>query len=556
MRQYLLLIPFLVVTSAMCGTTQDMTVPLPPGETYLGDIGIYRVAYQSYDGETVEMPVSWSGHFEATSGISYVPHEHLMGRRAILLHSPWHVQPGKVWVDYRLQLPEAAPLKLSFGIAMRPDVAVPDKSDGVTFGCYLTDDEGEQELMRQHQDKGEWLEYSFDLSAHAGKDVALRLQTEPGPNNSPSFDFSYFGDPKITAGEAREGRRELLRKLTTTKAYRATEDADIRPLSNNPDTGVVPSNLLPYENAIEKDGNSARFTYAGRDCRLVYTYQPQTGTLDDFTVQVDDGAPFQPAIGGGITVAVQEGDEARHVPARDGKLSNLELTDNGKSLTVVWDYEVEGQAVQVDWSFGITGKALTVAASSEQPAAGSFSLGHVGFAPLRKTFAVPYLLGSLGYLPVQNVYVCRYLDWTQSHASRCPQGEASYAAKTDGTRNALREVGYVAVSPNVGEVLPNLPNAPSPYLDLLGPRIMLDVWGHHQGTYQGDAENLRNLKDNGVDHVAIISHVWQRYGYDVKLPDHLPANPAFGGDEGMIEFGKAANECGYVWSLHENYIDL
>ena len=59
-----------------------------------------------------------------------------------------------------------------------------------------------------------------------------------------------------------------------------------------------------------------------------------------------------------------------------------------------------------------------------------------------------------------------------------------------------------------------------------------------------------------MDHVAIISHVWQRYGYDVKLPDHLPANPQFGGDEGMIAFGRAANECGYVWSLHENYIDL
>ena len=44
-----------------------------------------------------------------------------------------------------------------------------------------------------------------------------------------------------------------------------------------------------------------------------------------------------------------------------------------------------------------------------------------------------------------------------------------------------------------------------------------------------------------MDHLAIIQHVWQRYGYDVKLPDHLPANPAFGGDEGMIAFGQAAN---------------
>ena len=73
---------------------------------------------------------------------------------------------------------------------------------------------------------------------------------------------------------------------------------------------------------------------------------------------------------------------------------------------------------------------------------------------------------------------------------------------------------------------------------------MLDVWGHHKGTYAGDAENLRTLKDWGVDHLLAITHQWQRYGYDAKLPDHLPADPAYGGDEGMKELGKAARESG------------
>lgn len=556
MQTYLAVLALLAAACSMAASAQEMTVPLPPGETYIGDIGIYRVAYQSYDGDVVEMPVSWTGHFETVSGISYVPHERLLGRDAILLHSPWHVPPGKVWVDYQLALPDARPITLSFGIAMRPDVAVPDRSDGVTFSCYLIDGADEQELMRQHQDKGEWLDYTFDLSPYAGKQITLRLQTEPGPNNSPSFDFSYFGDPKITAGTGAQGRRELLRRLTSSKAYRATAGEDLRRLSNSPDNGVVPSNLLAFENSIEKTDEGVRFTYEGRDARIVYVYEPATGTLDDFTVSVDGGAPFQPMLGGGVTTLVTEGAEERSTLARGGEAANVELTDHGKSLTVAWKYQVEGRSFVVDWSFGIVGKALTVAASCEQPILTGLSLGHVGFAPLRKTFGVPYLLGSLDYLPAENVYVCRYLDWTQSHSSRCPQGEASYDPKTDGTRNALHEVGYVAVSPDVGEVLPNLPSPPSPYLDLIGPRILLDIWGHHKGTYQGDGENLRNLKDNGVDYLAIISHVWQRYGYDVKLPDHLPANPAFGGDEGMIEFGKAANESGYVWSLHENYIDL
>ena len=63
------------------------------------------------------------------------------------------------------------------------------------------------------------------------------------------------------------------------------------------------------------------------------------------------------------------------------------------------------------------------------------------------------------------------------------------------------------------------------------------------------------LKDHGVDHLAIISHVWQRYGRR-ELPDHLPANPAYGGDEGMIVFGKAANECVHLVAARKLYRPL
>ncbi len=276
--------------------------------------------------------------------------------------------------------------------------------------------------------------------------------------------------------------------------------------------------------------------------------------MDDFRVRVHDGRPLAPALGGGATASVKHADKTEEVPLRGGRPVEVEREQD--QLQVLWEYDVSGQAVRVAWTYGILGKALVVSARCDEPVVSRFSLGDVGLAPLRRTFPVPYLPGHVAYLPAQNVFVGRYLDWTASHASRCPQGVADYDPKTDGTRNSLVETGYVAVSPDLGEVLPNIPHPPSPYLALLGPRIMLDVWGHHRGTYQGDAENLLALKDHGVDHLAIISHVWQRYGYDVKLPDHLPANPAFGGDEGMIAFGKAANQCGYIWSLHENYIDL
>jgi len=555
-----MLTPLLVVL-AMSALAQDLTVPIPPGVTPLSDIGVYQVAYQSGEGKPVAMPVSWTGHFVDPSGISYLPTERVLDHDAILLHSPWKVPPGKVWVNYQLLLPKVTPIELSFGIAMPPDMLVPGRSDGVTFSCTLIHDGREQELMRRHYAEAAWADYHFNLSQYAGEGITLRLQTEPGPKNDPSFDYSYFGGAKIVAGKGEGGRDGLLRQLTSTRAYRATEKVSLAGLANRADLGVAPGNLLPGRNGITKAGTGCRFSYEGRDCRVVYTYEPKTGTLDDFTAQVDDTHPFQPAAGGGLTAAVVQAGQTNLVAARGGRAERIVLSADGKQLEAVWDYDCDGQPLQVKWTFGILGKALTIRATSEQAIVSSFSLGGVAGAPLRKTFTVPYMpadwaRGWVAYLSAENAYVCRYLDWTVSGSSACPQGESRYEPKTDGTRTPLLESGYVAVSPNVGEVLPSIPHPASPYLSLLGPRVMLDVWNHHNGTYQGDGENLRALKDNGVDHLAVISHVWQRYGYDVKLPDHIPADPAYGGEPGMVEFGQAANECGYVWALHENYIDL
>jgi hypothetical protein len=559
--QSLKVLPALLVLLAPLSAHSQDFVALPPGETPLCDIGIYRIAYQSYGGKIVEMPPSWTGMFESVSGISYQPNEFVLGRNALLLHSPWHIPPGRVFIDYPLSLPKLTPIKLSFGITMSPEAAAPGHSDGVTFSAYLVDGGVERELMRKNYTAAEWIDYSFDLSAYAGKTVTIRLQAEPGPKNDPSFDFSYFGDAKITAGSATDSRKALLDRLTSSKAYRATADASLVPLANSDRNGITPSNLLPCRNAITHEGDAYRFSYDAADCKLVYTYQPKTGTLDDFTVRVDDGRVFQPAVGGGAAFLLGSGSDARDFLARGGKRASAALVDDGRALEVKWDYDAGGTPVRIAWRFEIVGKALVIGATCDTPVVSGFNLGNIGQVPLRRMAYIPYLpadwsRGAVNYLPAEGLYAARYLDWTVSHSSACPQGVSRYEAKTDGTRNPMVEKGYVAVSPTVGEVLPNAPFAPSPYLKVLAPCPMLDIWSHHNGTYQGDADNLRALKDNGVDHLVIIQHDWQRYGYDTKLPDHMPANPGYGGDEGMIAFGKAAGELGFRWSLHENYIDL
>ncbi|MBI3117713.1 MAG: hypothetical protein HYZ00_03440, partial [Candidatus Hydrogenedentes bacterium] len=539
----------------LSAAAQPPFAPLPGGKTLLTELGYYQVSYQSYDGAPVNMSPGWTGTFDTASGICYSPNEFAEGLEAMLIHSPWRVPVGKTWVDYPVHFPAITPITLRFGIAMRADSLAPDKSDGATFSCALVEDTGTHELLRRHYAAAQWLDFSFDLAPYAGRDVTLRLQIEPGPSNNPGWDYSYFSTPELLVG-GQDVAPAGVKALRQSRAVQATAGANLAAAANRSEGGVYPSNLLEYRNSIQAAGKGFTFGYEGTDCRIVYTYAPDTGTLDDFTAAMDEGPVFQPALGGGVTAALPKEGGEDLVFLRGGTPRSVELSAEGNALEVVWEYPLGESVLAMTWRFGIRGKALTVQADCEQPVLSSLSLGTNGNVAFRKQFSVPYLLGSLYYLPAQGLFSCRYLDWTASHASQCPQGEAAYERTTAGARQALHESGYIAISPAVAEVLPNIPNPPSPYLAALGPRIMLDIWQHHNGTYAGDAENLRNLKDNGVDHLAIISHVWQRYGYDVKLPDHIPANPQFGGEEGMKEFGQAANECGYLWSLHENYIDL
>lgn len=533
------------------------SVLLPPGETPLRDLGTFRVGWQSYGRELNWMPPSWVGDFEEATGIAFQPAELVLGTEALFIHSPWRVAPGRTWVDYPLTLPQRGPIRLTYGIAMGPDTVAPDKGDGVTFSCAVIADGTDHELMKQHYSKTEWKEFTLDLSEYAGKEVTLRLQVEPGPKNNPSFDFSYFGNARLMVGEQDDsngGTDRALRRFTDTRAYRATENASRLALRNASNGGIEPSNLLPHTNSLTRSGNNWRFLYEGMDARIIYTYKPLTGTLADLSVQVDDRPSFQPALGGGLAIADAGPDNAGYLDAHGGKA--LEASQDGNTLSVRWEYEIRGKPLRVEWQFQIQAKALRIAVRCDDPIISRFSLGGVGPVPFRRNFSVPYLPGNLVFLPDQQVFAFRQIDWTRSNASRSPLGVAVYSAKTDGTRNALEETGYVAVSSDLGEVLPNIPNPPSPYVKLLGSLVILDRWRHREGTFEGDAKGLRELKDHGVDHLGIIQHDWQRWGYDVKLPDHLPANPDFGGEPGLQAFGKAAAECGFLWALHENYIDL
>ncbi|NUQ01844.1 MAG: hypothetical protein HUU35_18515, partial [Armatimonadetes bacterium] len=306
-------------------------VPLSPGVTSLGDIGLYQVAYRSANQPPVAMPLGWTGWHDSASGVCYVPNQLMQGREALLIHVPWRVPSGPAWVDYRLKLPAVKSIDLAFSTAMRPDAIGPNKGDGVTFSAYVVDGEP-RELLREHRDEAIWRDHRFDLSAYAGREVTVRLQVEPGPANNASFDFSYFGEPRIDAGQAADPQ-SAVQELCDSKAIRATAKADLRRAANARDQGILPSNLLDGVNRLERAGDGYRFVYQGDDATVVYQYAPRTGTLDDWTVSVDGGRSFPPAVDGGFYLARPETPRAT-----GGQAVSVTPDLAARRLTLVWRY--------------------------------------------------------------------------------------------------------------------------------------------------------------------------------------------------------------------------
>ncbi len=76
---------------------------------------------------------------------------------------------------------------------------------------------------------------------------------------------------------------------------------------------------------------------------------------------------------------------------RSGKMVNRP----NDVLKVLWEYDVEGQPLEITWVFSIHGKALAMSAvSHDRPVVTRFSLGGLGGVPLRKPIDLPYLVGS------------------------------------------------------------------------------------------------------------------------------------------------------------------
>ena len=103
------------------------------------------------------------------------------------------------------------------------------------------------------------------------------------------------------------------------------------------------------------------------------------------------------------------------------------------------------------------------------------------------------------------------------------------------------------------EVSPLYDKEASPGFTRKAGRFVFDIWG---GRYADIAETMQEMIDYGLTDSLLTVHVWQRWGYDYRLPDIYPPAPEFGTVADMEKIAAVCAEHGIPWGLHDNYIDF
>lgn len=496
------------------------------------DIGLYSVSYRLDGGRDIEMPEGWTGFFVEPSGICCTEYGVHRGKPAFLLHSPWRNGVGSVRQRFLVALPRVRHIALTGATAMRASDT--DKSDGARFRVLIDG----TPLLDRLQVSGDWSPFILDLTRYGGRTVTIDFENDPGPARDAGFDFSLWGERQLTL----EGFRAPAQATPVAPALRL---GSLRP----PHRGsVVPSVGFAYTNLPATAGKQPSLTYLGADGRLTYTVQPPRSALDPPTGLWTCTA----TVIGGTGRAVPLGRMARIEWTGQARFEGSSVTPQGGAIRLATRYNVSGKAATVVTSATIQGKSLVLKVSCPAPVAGSVQMGGWGPVLRRRRISMPYLPQSVDYLPSIGIFAGAFLDWTKSGATSHDGTTATYGTLTNGTRRPVSETAVYTPAWNLAEALPNIPNPASPFLREVGGKIVLDIWG---GNYRDIATDMTRLHAAGVRNCIALIHVWQRSGYDNALPDHIPANPDLGGDDGMKVLVRTATSLGYRIALHENYVD-
>jgi len=516
-----------VVTSS--GQPSEIPVNVVPdnGALPLCQLRTQRATWCYYDKPLVYMPVGWQGSSaESSANLSYGTISRGTTKNAIVMHPPWKPGGGTIFAEFSLQLPNVAPIKLVFANAIRDHSDTELASDGVTFRVWADS----EKLFERHTDSKKWLDAEVDLSKFAGKRILLRLESHPGPKRDTTCDSSYWGEPMVIAGKLPEPmpetEREALRRSARMLVKTGYGRGYLFDLDGKYRAAVIPSGQGPADGIIAIGNNekcvvfdSLKLTVLGRETSTLGR-GPGTWRHEN---QVLTGRQILQVEGQDVELVT------RIWPEKGGLRIKV---DCPKRITDFAAGPADQRAPRVYYGHGyciIEPEAFRAGFGGH-----NLSTSHVGFdfdGGLSLLVACDNPPDYLEVNPEQKIYSLHtHLDATMTLVPG-DKGAFDCARRYRPLYDKQRAGGF----------------------EQKAGRFVFDIWG---GRYAEIAETMKRMIAYGLTDSLLTVHVWQRWGYDYRLPDIYPPLPELGTVEDMQRIAEVCGEHDIPWGLHDNYIDF
>ena len=512
----------------------DLPVNVVPhaGSLPLWSLETHRVAWRYYDQPLVYLPVGWNGSSpESSASFSVGPVTRGATKQAIIMHPPWKPNGGTIFVEYQVELPDVKPLTLAFANAIRDHTADEPPSDGVTFRVWI----GDQVLFERHTDSKRWVENTVDLSRYAGQRVLLRLESHPGPQRNTTCDSSYWGEPVLIAGRP-------LPAMTKEAKQRLRDSARecVR-------TGQGPGHLLRLEDGY----------------RAAVVEGPAGHTIGALAIGnanacvVFDGLAIRllgNEIGGDRSAIGPRGPAHWAVHGQGLTLTQpLQLGNEPFDLAVQFHPEKRGLRVKLHCPKRITDFALGPA--DQKAPRVYYGHGYCIVEPeaFRAGFGGHNLSTShVGFDFEKGLSLLVATDYPPDYLEVNPDSK-TYALHTHLDATMTLVPGTEGAFDCAATYRPLYDKSPSPGFERKAGRFVFDIWG---GRYAEIAKTMQKMLDYGLTDSLLTVHVWQRWGYDYRLPDIYPPQPRLGTIQDMRKIAQLCREHDIPWGLHDNYIDI
>jgi hypothetical protein len=524
------------VTSS--GESPQLPVNVVPanGALPLWTLRTQCVAWRYFDKPLVYMPIGWQGSSaESSAYFSLGRISRGATKDTIMMHPPWKPSAGTIFAEYMLQLPAVTPIKLIFANAIRDNTASEPPSDGVTFRVWV----GDEKLFERNTDSKRWLAGGADLSRFAGKRIVLRLESHPGPKHNTTCDLSYWGEPMVVAGtvpaESTPAERQKLRRRAAqlvSSGKPSGKDGFVFKLDDGYAAALVLGRSGLADSAIAF-GHGGHYVVFGGFQISVLGHKVGAGPSRIVVQQVKaerDASSGKTIVRHRLSLDDEKFDLTAEIwKDRGGLRVRLECPKRITDFTIG---SADRKAPRVYYGHGYC--IIEPEAFRASPGGHNLSTSHVGFdfdGGLSLLVACDNPPDYLEVNPDQKLYALHtHLD-----------GTMTFVPSVKGAFDCARKYR------------PLFDKQASSGVKRLAGRFVFDIWG---GRYADIAATMKRMIAYGLTDSLLTVHVWQRWGYDYRLPDIYPPQPQLGTVKDMQQIAKVCAEHDIPWGLHDNYIDF